>query len=515
MSNKIDLKQFSAKHQQISVAKESGLKVEKTETDVHEIEQTGTAMTTTLKLKSVEKKNKVDLGHVSYQKRAEQNKTYGAAKSIPPTIIEEIRTHLINEHQKVLQESFMNNEKRGTLAAILTRYITKNNVVVPGFTAEQLQTQIIDAVAGMGVIQPLVDDVDITEIMINGKDEIIIEKAGKEIKTDLRFPSEDALSEIAMKIVNASGMTLTSAKPYVDCRFPSMRINIVNGLISGLGTVITIRKFAPVLRISDESMVRTDQANQEMINAMEAFVRGRLNVLIVGPTGSGKTELMKYMVGHIPNHDRTLVLEDTAETYFRQLYPDKHIIPMECRFTDDEETTVDFPVLLKNALRQNPSRVIVGESRGPEALMMLEILNTGHPGYSTIHANNAPDAVDRLIMMCLRSGIKLDREIIGKWVTKVFDIIIFQRKMDDGVRRIVEMIELQDFVNDDVIFNRLFTFEEEHVEIENGAVSRIDGKHVASGHLSTDTVRRILKMGVEPEKIMSLISDEDKETLNL
>jgi pilus assembly protein CpaF len=514
MSNRIDLKQFSAKHEQMRVAKEQGVASEKTSTTGVATE---TTMTTTLKLRNVEKKNKVDLGHVSYQKRAEQTKTYGAVKSIPPSIIEEIRGYLINEHQKVLQESFMNNEKRGLLAAIITRYITKNNIVVPGFTAEQLQTQILDAVAGMGIIQPLIDDVDVTDIMINGKDEIIIKKVGrpKPIKMDLRFPSEEALNEIAMKIVNASGTTLTSAKPYVDCRFPSMRINIANGLISGLGTVISIRKFAPVLRINDESMLRTGQANQEMLHALEAIVRGRLNVLIVGPTGSGKTELMKYMVGYIPDDDRTLVLEDTAETFLKELYPNKHIVPMECRFTDDEETTIDFQILLKNALRQNPDRIIVGESRGPEALLMLEILNTGHPGFCTIHANNARDAVDRLIMMCLRSGVKLDREIIGKWVTKVFDIVIFQRQMDDGVRRIVEMIELKDFVNDNVIYNPLFTFEEEYVEVENGIVTRIDGKHVRKGFLSMDTARRILKMGVESEKIINLISDKDKELLKL
>lgn len=509
MSNKIDLKQYSSNYQ----GTEQSV-VEKSEVSAAE-KLDDKKLVTSLKLKNVEKKNKIDLGAVSYQKRASQNKTYGKVKDVPASIVEEIRGYLINEHQKVLQESFMNSEKRNLLSSILTRYITRNNIVVPGFSAGELQTKILDAVAGMGVIQPLVDDPDITEIMINGKDEIIIEKHGREIKTDIRFGTVEELDEISMKIVNASGMTLTSAKPYVDCRFPSMRINIVNGLISGLGTAITIRKFAPVLRISRDTMIESTQASESMVNLLEALVRGKINVLIVGPTGSGKTELLKYMVGHIPDHERTLVLEDTAEMYLRNIYPNKHIIPMECRFTDDEETTVDFNVLLKNALRQNPSRIIVGESRGAEALSMLEILNTGHPGYSTIHANNAHDAVDRLIMMCLRAGIKLDREIIGKWVTKVFDVVVFQRKMDDGVRRVVELIELRDFVNDNVIYTPLFTFEEDKVEIENGLVSSIEGGHVQHGYLSHDLANRIIKTGVEKEKIFDLITDEDKELLRL
>lgn len=459
--------------------------------------------------------NKVNINHISYNIKADQEKSYRSSTQIPNSIIERLRTHLISDNQKVLQEAFLNDSRKNELGQIIARYISKENIVVKGFTAEQLQTQLVDAVAGMGVIQPLVEDIDITEIMINGKDEIIIEKAGKEIKTDIKFRSNEDLREIASKIVNASGQTLTAAKPYVDCRFPSMRINIVDHHIAGLGICITIRKFAPVLRINQKTMIESSQANRKMLNAMEAFIKGKLNVLIVGPTGSGKTELLKWMLSHVPDHERTLTLEDTAEMYLRHIYPEKHILPMECRFTDDPDTTVDFEILLKNALRQNPTRIIVGESRGPEALMMLEILNTGHPGCTTIHANNAPDAVDRLIMMCLRAGIKLDREIVGKWVTKVFDIVIFQQKMDDGERRIVEMIELVDFANDDVLYNPLFEFEETKIEQHNGRTTRIEGAHVNRGRLQEDTVKRILKSGVDPRLIETIIGERDEKELNL
>lgn len=507
MSNKIDLKQFSNSYSQEMNPIAGSPRLEKV-TEEKE-------MITSLELKEVNNKNRIDLGQVSYQERAKNNKTYGKVKDIPLNIVEQVRAFLISDHQKILQESFMNNTKRATLSQIIARYITKNKIVVSGFSAKDLQTKIIDAVAGLGPLQALADDQDITEIMVNGKDEVIIEKFGKEIVTDIKFTSNEELDEVTMKIVNASGMTLTSAKPYVDCRFPSMRINIANGLISGLGTVITIRKFAPVLRISEKSIIESGQGSKKMLDLLEAIVKGRKNYLIVGPTGSGKTELLKYTIGAQPDHDRTLVLEDTAETYLRNIYPNKHIIPMECRFTDDEETTIDYAVLLRNALRQNPNRIVVGEARGSEALLMMEILNTGHPGASTAHSNSARDAVERLIMMCLRAGMNLDTDIIGKWVTKIFNFIIFQRKMDDGVRRIVEIIELDGYSNGQLESTQIFGFEETNVEIEDGVVSKIEGKHVQNGYLKLETARDMLKVGVEKEKIINLITEADKELLNL
>lgn len=461
-------------------------------------------------------KNKVNIGHVSYQKRLTEDKSYSSNKQakIPPQEMERVRNYLISEHQKVLQEAFLNPVVRAELTVIVTHYITTNDIVVKGISGEELTKQIVDAVAGMGKVQRFVEDFDTTDIMINGLRPVIIERNGKKVETDVIFESQEELREIASKIVNASGETLTAAKPYVDCQFPSMRINITDHHISGLGLTITIRKSGALLRINNKTMLESGQANKEMITSMEAFIKGGLNVLIVGPTGSGKTELMKYLFGYTPRTDRSIILEDTPEMYLHELYPDKHVVPMNCRFTDDEETTVDFEVLLKNLLRQYPTRAILGESRGPEALLMLEILNTGHPGMTSIHANSARDAVDRLVMMCLRAGVKLDREIIAKWVTRVFDIVYFQKKLDDGSRVITETIELIDFVDDNVVFNPLFSFENLEIHQEDGITTKIVGEHKQQSYLSLETLKK-MKSSVDLSKIEFLISEEDKKELNI
>ncbi len=467
-----------------------------------------------------EEVNLIDLNSYSYKHRTEKDKHHPIVRrKVSIGIIEQVRKFLTANYRELFQQSIVNQKKREQLGRVISDFITQQNIVVPGYSSDSLVKNIVDSIAGLNVIQSLVEgpgSETITDVMVNGKDEIIVEDLNKgEYKTDLKFSSEEELYEVAMKIANASGETLTSAKPYADCRLPGMRIHIDLADICGLGIAITIRKHSKTLRVSDESMLQSGQANQLMINSFEAFVRGKLQTLIVGPTGSGKTELLKYLVKHIPNDDRFIFLEDTAETWLKNIYPEKHIVPMECKFTGDTETTIDLQVLLKNLLRQNPNRVGVGECRGPEVVYMLEILNTGHEGgITTGHANTAPDAIQRFIMMCLRSGMKLDPEVIGKWIVSTFDIVFLQEKMEDKVRRITEVIELVDYENNKLKYNPVFEYRVRGAEKdEKGRITKFHGEHIQTGYISLRAAKKMVKHGVEPSLIIPLLADVDKERM--
>ncbi|GIN41426.1 CpaF family protein [Heyndrickxia oleronia] len=459
----------------------------------------------------------IDISKYSYQYRTEKEIRYTEKKKVSLEILNQVREFLSNDHKKLFQESIINKKKRQNLSVIISDFISQKGITVPGYTADELIKSIIDSLAGLDVLEDLIDNEKITDINVNGRGEVWVDELGVGYYlTERRFSNDETLYSVAMKIVNASGESLTSSKPYVDCRYPTMRINIASDLICGQGISISIRKFATSVRINDNSMIKSQQASDDMIKAFEAFVKAKFNVLIVGPTGSGKTELLKYLVKHVDNRERLIMLEDTAETRLKDIYPHKHIVSMECRFTSDEDTTIDLTVLLKNALRQNPTRIAVGECRGPEAVNMIEIFNTGHEGgFTTAHSNSAPDAVKRLVMMCLRSGMKLDPDVIGKWVTSTFDVVIFQKKMEDHTRRIGEVVELIDYENNTPVFTRLFNLNVNQFERENGEVKKIHCSHEQQGFLSLEKAKKIFEAGVDPSLYSFLVSDADKEALGI
>lgn len=462
--------------------------------------------------------NSIDVHRYAYTYHSDRVGNTKEKRNISERTMKSIQDFLSKNHQTLFQEAIVDPLKRKALSVKISEFISSEKIVEPGYTADELIKVTVDTLAGLNVLEDLLENDNITDINVNGKNRIYVDELGKGYYlTDLKFANDDVLRGVCTKIVNAAGETLNVAKPFTDCRFPGMRINITAPEITGNGYAISIRKFAKTVRIDEKSMIASNQANEDMVKALMAFVKGKMNILIAGSTGSGKTELIKYLVKHVPNNQRLIMMEDTPETRLNEIYPEKHILMMECRNTGEEETSVDYLKLLRNALRQNPDRIAVGECRGAEADQMMKIFNTGHEGgMTTIHANSAVESVDRLINMVMEAGLRLDPDIIGKRVTNTFDIVIFQKKMEDGGRRIREIVELVGYENNKPIYNTLFKLKrDEFIRDSDGSVKSIKCHHEQLGYLQTKTVEKLLEAGIELALFETLINPEDKEELGL
>ncbi|RSC66388.1 CpaF family protein [Bacillus sp. (in: firmicutes)] len=458
------------------------------------------------------KRNRVDLYHFGYMIRSKSARKLGTttAQQIKD-ITDEIRAFLVKEHRDILSESFMNKEKKAAVEQIIKSFLLSNQVVISEVPSEQLLNMVCDDIVGFGIIQPLIDDKDVTDIYINGIKEIIYEKIGEgECKYKYRYEAEEDVKALAYKMVNSTSESLNTAKPSVDCVFPYIRINIALDEIAGLGTTITIRKNADHLRASEERMLSTNQASKEMLDFLAAAVKAKMNILIAGATGTGKTEFMKYLASHIPKNERTLVVEDNPELYLHRIFPEHHFVPMQCRASEVEENAIDFDRLLTNALRQGLKRLLVGESRGGEALKMINFFQTGHSGSTSVHARSAKEAVRRLMLMCLQSGANIGAQYLYELISQTFDVIVFFEKKDDGNRYITEMIELLDYQGD-IQFNQLSQFiptYEEHDEM-NERVGKIHGQHKITARMSAEMERKFCSSSVNPALYAPFLSQQE------
>ncbi|MGU9544526.1 CpaF family protein [Bacillus cereus] len=463
------------------------------------------------------KRNRVDLYHFGYMIRSKSARKLGktAAQQIKD-ITDEIRAFLVKDHRDILSESFMNKEKRASVEQIIKSFLLSNQVVISNVPSEQLLNMVCDDIVGFGIIQPLIDDQDVTDIYINGIKEIIYEKIGEgECKYKYRYEAEEDVKALAYKMVNSTSESLNTAKPSVDCVFPYIRINIALDEIAGLGTTISIRKNADHLRASDERMLSTNQATKEMLSFLAAAVKAKMNILVAGATGTGKSEFMKYLSSHIPKNERTLVVEDHPELYLHRVFPDHHFVPMQCRHSEVEENVIDFDRILTNALRQGLKRLIVGESRGKEALQMLNFFQTGHSGFTSVHTRSAIEGVKRLMLMCLQSGANIDAKYLYELISSTFDVIVFLEKKDDGNRYITEMIELRDYYDGEVHFNQLTQFIPDEIEVDEmtGKIIKIHGEHVMKGKISDEMERKFRSTTVNSSLYESFLAHKEVKQL--
>lgn len=318
----------------------------------------------------------------------------------------------------------------------------------------------------LGALQPLLDNPSVTEIMINGKDNIFIEQKGQVFRSNVRFETEDELRKVINDIVSRVNRNVTEAEPIVDARLADgSRVNVVIPPISLVGPVVTIRKF-PEKPMDLEDLIRFGSITPQVADFLVDLVKAKYNIFISGGTGSGKTSFLNALSAKIPHHERIITIEDSAELQLKTI---DNLVSLETRNANVEgKGAVPMQALIKSSLRMRPDRIVVGEVRGAEALDMLQAMNTGHDGsLSTGHANSTKDMLSRLETMVLQAA-PLPLEAIRQQIGSALDIIIHLSRLRDFSRRTVEICEVLGCKNGEIELNPLFHFVE--TGEENGKV---------------------------------------------
>ena len=341
-----------------------------------------------------------------------------------------------------------------------------------------LERIIFNSLRKLDILQELVDDKAVTEIMVNGPNEIFYEKAGRIYEFDGHFSSEEKLEDVIQQIVGRHNRVVNQASPIVDTRLSDgSRVNIVLNPISIGGSAVSIRKF-PEHPMSMEKLIDIESISPEAAGVLQTLTQAKYNIFISGGTGSGKTTFLNALSQYIPDDERIITIEDSAEL---QLVGAKNIVRLETRNSNtDGVTPITIRDLIRTALRMRPDRIIVGECRGAEALDMLQAMNTGHDGsLSTGHANSPADAISRIEVMTLMGAEEMPLKAIRQQVASGIDIIVQLGRLRDKSRRVLEISEIDSFTDGEIMLNSLYHFEESGVD-EDG---RILGRLVKTGTL--------------------------------
>ncbi|MDP8909424.1 MAG: CpaF family protein [Chloroflexota bacterium] len=363
---------------------------------------------------------------------------------------------------------------RGALKAKVTAEITTRLAQESGISRDDrtvLAEDIADDILGHGPLERLLADDTVTEIMVNGPSDIWIERKGKLVPTSVRFADESHLRRIINKMVAEVGRRIDESVPMVDARLPDgSRVNAVIPPLSLSGPLVTIRKFSKQ-RWDLTDLVRMDALSAETVDFLQRCVEAELNILVSGGTGTGKTTLLNALSTAIPDSNRIITIEDSAELRLNQ----RHVLRMECRPSNVEgEGAVEIRDLVRNSLRMRPDRIIVGEVRGAEALDMLQAMNTGHDGsLCTAHANSARDALARIETMVLMAGYDLPMRAIRQQVCSALDLIVHLERMMDGSRRVTAITEVQRMESDVIGLQPLFEFKIDSVSADRKVVGSL------------------------------------------
>jgi len=383
-------------------------------------------------------------------------------------LVENVSRSMEGEDLQLGDRATMINER-------LQQLYAQTKVNLPDDMRKHLFDEIIDEFTGFGPIQPLLDDPDVSEVMVNGPNKIFIEKGGRLTKSGITFDNDDHVLRIIDRIILPLGRRVDADSPTVDARLPDgSRVNAVIRPVSIDGPCITIRKFkTDKLKIDD--LVKYGSITKNMGEFLNACVRAHLNIVVSGGTGSGKTTLLNILSSFIPEQERIVTIEDAAELQLQQ----DHVLRLETKVANvDGRGAVTIRDLVRNSLRMRPDRIVVGECRGGETLDMLQAMNTGHDGsLTTLHANSPRDALSRMETMVLMAGMDLPLKVVRQQISSAVDLIVQQTRLKDGSRKVTAITEVAGMEGETVVLTDVFKFEQTGV----GEGGKILGELKATG----------------------------------
>ncbi|MEL7011813.1 MAG: CpaF family protein [Pseudomonadota bacterium] len=377
-------------------------------------------------------------------------------------------------------DSATENDLRAEISSISAEVLQEKSIVLNREDRATLTQELYDEVRGLGPLETLLQDDTVNDILVNGPQQIFVERAGKLMLSDVTFKDEKHLLRIIDKIVSAVGRRVDESNPYVDARLADgSRFNAMVPPIAVDGSLVSIRKFKKdKLKIDD--LVSFGAFSEEMAAYLQAAVATRLNVIVSGGTGSGKTTTLNALSSFIDDSERILTIEDTAELQLQQT----HVGRMESRPPNVEgKGEVSPRDCLKNALRMRPDRIIVGETRGEEVIDMLQAMNTGHDGsMTTIHANNARDGISRLENMVAMAGIEMPLKAVRSQIASAVNLLVQASRLQDGSRRMVSITELTGMEGDVISMQEIFRFQRTGLTPDNKIIGHFTGTGVRSNY---------------------------------
>jgi len=377
--------------------------------------------------------------------------------------LEKLKSYLITS----LTQEFENNsppikQRQQAAYKMLEEVYQRTNLNLAQTLRTQLFRDVLDDLLGYGPIQSLLDEESVSEVMVNGPNDVYVERNGKLVKTNVTFTDDNHVLQVIDRIILPLGRRVDEDNPTVDARLPDgSRVNAVIPPVAIDGPAITIRKFAKD-KLTIQELIEFGSITEDMAEFLKACVVSRLNIVISGGTGSGKTTLLNILSSFIPSDERIVTIEDAAEL---QLHQD-HVLRLETKPPNVEgEGAVYIRDLVRNSLRMRPDRIIVGEVRGGEALDMLQAMNTGHDGsLTTAHANTPRDALSRLETMALMSGLDMPLKVIREQIASAVDLIVQQSRLKDGSRKVTYITEVAGMEGDTVVMTDIFKFDQTGID---------------------------------------------------